>query len=82
LLFMSEFSKRLQEIIKTVFPKFEGQIDDCMTSDQVEGWDSMGHLNLIMRVQEEFSVVLDFSEIMAIETIGDILQILEEKDQK
>ena len=76
---MTKFDQRLQKAVKDGFPGFEGDIDDSLSPDQVETWDSMGHLNLIMRIQEEFSVELDFLEIMSIETVGDIRKILQDK---
>ena len=48
--------------------------------NKIEEWDSMEHLNLVMAVGEEFGVVLDFNEVMAIGTVGDILKILEKKE--
>ena len=71
---------RLQLVLKTVFPSISQDCQHEWGPDEIEGWDSMAHLNLVMAVGEEFGVELDFNEIMGIGTVGDILKILKKKE--
>ncbi len=45
----------------------------------VEYWDSLKHMNLILSLEEEFSVSLSDEEIMEISSIKDIIKLLKEK---
>jgi acyl carrier protein len=54
-------------------------LDETMTSDHISGWDSLGHLNLIMALQETFNIEFEVEEIFAIGNIGDIRRILDAK---
>ena len=71
---------RLQLVLRSVFPSISQDCPDEWGPDEIEGWDSMVHLNLVMAVGEEFGVELDFNEIMGIGTVGDILKIIKIKE--
>ena len=73
---------RLQSILKTVFPSVEGEFKEEWGANEIEEWDSMGHLNLVMMIGAEFEIDLNFEEVMAISTVGDVLAILEKKNFK
>ena len=49
------------------------------TADDIDDWDSMSHLNLVMALGEEFEITLEFEEIMSIQTINDVFSIVENK---
>ena len=51
---------RLQLVLKTVFPSISQDCQYEWGPDEIEGWDSMAHLNLVMAVGEEFGVELDY----------------------
>lgn len=71
--------ERIQKVLVSVFVSHNGHFpDECGPAD-VEGWDSLGHLDLVMALSVEFEIELEFEEVMAIEKIGDIHTILEKK---
>lgn len=47
--------------------------------DNVEDWDSANHINLVMGLEEEFSVSFDVAEIESMITFDDILATVEAK---
>lgn len=73
---------KVYKIIKEVFPLTEGEISNDWGPDQIQEWDSLGHLNLVMALGEKFDVSLEFNEVMSIETVGDIYKVLNEKGIK
>tara|TARA_B110000008_G_C16798677_1_gene495733 strand:+ start:333 stop:557 length:225 start_codon:yes stop_codon:yes gene_type:complete len=42
-------------------------------------WDSLGHLNLLTTLEQEFNISFDMDETMSIQTIKDLKEILEKK---
>lgn len=42
-------------------------------------WDSLGHLNLLSSLEDEFDISFDMDETMSIQTIKDLKEILEKK---
>jgi acyl carrier protein len=71
---------RVQKTLETVFSSTEGEFKEEWGPNDIEDWDSMAHLNLVMALGEEFKIELDFEEVMSIGTVGDILTILEKKE--
>ena len=47
---------RLQLVLRSVFPSISQDCPDEWGPDEIEGWDSMAHLDLVMAVGEEFGV--------------------------
>ncbi len=72
--------KRLEKVIREVFPIDEETIDENWTSDDIPDWDSVGHLNLIMEVEKEFNIKIEIEEMFEIEKLKDIAKILEKRN--
>ena len=72
--------KRISKVLVKTFPSYDGNFKIDLGPNDISEWDSMGHLNLIMALGEEFNITLDFEEVMAIQTVGDIITILERRD--
>jgi acyl carrier protein len=49
------------------------------TADEVEAWDSMGHINVISEIEAEFGVSIPIEKIADIHRIRDFLPYLGEK---
>jgi len=77
-----ENKKIINETLLEVFPSLNEEINENWGPDQIEDWDSLGHLNLVMALGEKFDVSLEFNEVMSIETVGDIYKVLNEKGIK
>ena len=71
--------KRLEKVIREVFPIEGDLIDENWTSDDIPDWDSVGHLNLIMEIEKEFNVKIEIEEMFEVEKLGDIVPILQKK---
>ena len=78
----TEINKIVNETLLEVFPSLYGEINKSWGPDQIQDWDSLAHLNLVMTLGEKFDVSLEFEEVMSIETIGDIFRVLNEKGIK
>ena len=72
----------IQQILCFVFPSLDGNLNDEWGPNEIEEWDSMGHLNLIMAISEKFNITFEFEEVMTIEKVGDIFLVLEKKGVK
>jgi acyl carrier protein len=66
----------VKEIIGKVFQIDPDELDDSSSRETIEGWDSMGHLNLILGLESEFKVniaIADAMEMISVEKIRAIL---------
>ena len=67
--------KRLEEVFADVF-KFQGELRESLTPQEVKGWDSLGHLALVEALEEKFGVTLTDDDAMAMEDVGAIAAVL------
>lgn len=74
-----QIKEQIQKVLSSVFASNNGLFPDEWGPNEIDGWDSMNHLNLVMALGEEFNVTLGFEEVMAIEKVGDIYTIIRKK---
>jgi acyl carrier protein len=55
------------------------EIDSSATVDNVDGWDSFAHINLVLAIEEEFGVEFDAVEISSMTSVKNITTALREK---
>ncbi len=71
-----------QERIHAVFSRTlrvpADSLHDELRRGTIEQWDSLGHLNLVTALNEEFGVQLSPERALAMHTIGDIKRIIGE----
>jgi acyl carrier protein len=66
------------KIIAVVQKVFETeQIDENASQQSIEKWDSLGHLNLVVALEEEFDVLFepeDIAEMTSVQKIADKIE--------
>ena len=55
-----------------------GAITEESSPRTVEGWDSLGHMNLMLALEEEFGVQFSDERILQLLSVGAIVQALRE----
>jgi acyl carrier protein len=69
----------LGEVFRQVFANPKLVIAPDMTPNDIDGWDSMAHVNLIAAVELRFQVKFDSKELRKIGTVGDLGQLIDAK---
>ncbi len=54
-------------------------LEDQMSFQDVPGWDSVGHMNLISELESRFGFTLDMDEIVAIDSFGAVCELVGRK---
>lgn len=71
--------KRLRRVIESVFDEDYDQITTAQNFRDIESWDSLKYLQLIVAIQSEFGIELNPQEIPQITSVGGILGALKAK---
>ncbi|MBN9168098.1 MAG: hypothetical protein BGO98_39315 [Myxococcales bacterium 68-20] len=50
-----------------------------MMPEDIQGWDSLGHLTLVTALQEQFGVEFEVNEVMDMDSVQKIISICESK---
>jgi len=72
--------KKLIELVKKILDIESIDIDT--NKDQIPEWDSFANLQIISEVEEQFDIEIPFEKISEIESIRDILNIIEGVENK
>jgi acyl carrier protein len=70
---------RIYQLVSDVFGVPVGAITTDSSSDTIETWDSLSHINLILAIESEFGISLSPEEAMDMLTVGLIQTILSER---
>ena len=76
---IDNLEERIREILADILSIDAAQVDDRTAFDRTPGWDSANHINLIVALEEEFSIVLDAAEIDTMLTFNDVVSTVEAK---
>ena len=47
-----------------------------MTAPDVEGWDSLNHVQILFAIEEELGIKFPINEIQNLNTIGDLVELM------
>jgi acyl carrier protein len=66
----------VEDVVSRVFGVDPGSLDESSSPESVEGWDSMGHLNLVAALEHDFNVSIDIGDVMEMVSVRRIKDIL------
>ena len=67
---MDELRTALQDLFRDVFGDDSIGLQDSMTAADVDGWDSLMHINLIIAVEKRFGIRFATAEISGLKDEG------------
>jgi acyl carrier protein len=71
-----DLDKKVEEIFCDELGIDIAGVNDAMAYDSLKGWDSLKHLMIVSRLEEEFGIELDVDDIIAMSTLGKIKEIV------
>lgn len=69
-----------EDIILKILLLEKEQLNDNVSRDDLEEWDSMTHLALVSELEQVFDIILSDNDVTKIKTIGDIKKTLSKFD--
>jgi acyl carrier protein len=60
---MESLRLEMQEVFRQVFDDEQLELRDEMTAEDIQGWDSLMHINLIVAVEKRFRIKFATAEI-------------------
>jgi acyl carrier protein len=76
---VAETLERIQSVFRDTFDDDALVLSPAMTADDVEGWDSLMHINLIYAIEQEFKVRFTTAEVTSLKNVGDLITLVEKK---
>jgi acyl carrier protein len=75
----TEIYTRLTKIFHDVLDDESIVLTPELTADQVEGWDSFNHINLIVATEGAFKIKFQTSELESMKNVGQLVELIQKK---
>ena len=75
----NEIFKRVEEIFREELEQEDLVLSDETTADDVDGWDSLSHVQLVAAMEEAFGIEFKSREILSWDNVGDLIDSIEKK---
>ncbi len=73
-----QVTTKLQKIFREVLDP-EIVLRDDLDATQVETWDSLNHITLIVEIEQRFGIELTTDELAALRNVGEMIDLLVQK---
>ena len=69
----------VQDIMRNVFDEESIVINETTTADDVQGWDSLTHVQLVVTIEKHFNIKFNSKEILSWRDVGEMLDAIYSK---
>lgn len=69
----------VQEIFRDIFDENDLVINDTTSSETIEDWDSLNHINLVSAIEKEFKIKFALGELVGLKDVGAMIDVMVEK---
>ena len=71
--------EKLTEIFQDIFDNDDVIATPELTAHDVEEWDSLSHIRVIVTIEEEFDIKFSVSEIVELNNVAEMVALIESK---
>ena len=71
-----EVYERLNQVFRDVFDDESITVKDETTADDIEDWDSLEHINLIVAIEKKFGLKFTMNEVTTMKNVGEMVDII------
>jgi len=73
---------RVNKVFRDVFDDDSITVTDSTTANDIEDWDSLEHINLIVAFEEEFGMKFTMGEVTGMKNVGEAVDNILERATK
>ncbi|MET4045494.1 MULTISPECIES: acyl carrier protein [Bradyrhizobium] len=75
----SQIYSRITTVFRDVFDEEDLDLTPETTADDVDGWDSLSHIRLVLAVSKSFGIKFSASEIGGLKNVGELVALIQKK---
>ncbi|MBR5873667.1 MAG: acyl carrier protein [Oscillospiraceae bacterium] len=73
----TEIMAKLNEIFCDVFDDEDIVLSDDTTADDIEDWDSLEQINLLVAIEKQFNIKFQLADVADLENVGAMADLVE-----
>ena len=77
-----EVYEQLTTVFQDVFDDDDISISDNTSAKDIDGWDSLNHINLVLGTEQEFEIKFRTSEVAQLSNVGEFVDLIINKISK
>ena len=70
---------RLTDIFKEVFDDDSLVVNPTMTAEDVDEWDSLNHIRLVLTIEKSFGLRFSAAEVGNLKNVGEFVDLIQSK---
>lgn len=74
---MADTLTRLNDVFRNVFEDDELTVTRATTAAQVQGWDSVMHITLMMGIEKAFGMRFKSGEVAGLKNVGELVDLVD-----
>lgn len=71
--------EKLTEVFRDVFDDEEIVLEESTNAMDIEEWDSLAQISLIVAIEQEFSIKFTMQEVTEMKNVGEMVSVLLER---
>jgi len=71
-----EIFAQLTEIFQDIFDDDEIVLTDATTADDIEDWDSLEQINLLVAIEKQFKIKFQLADVSSLENVGAMVDLV------
>lgn len=71
-----EVYERLTNVFRDVLDDDSVELHDETVADDVDGWDSFAHINLVVAIEVEFSFRIPMGKVTTMKNVGEMVDVI------
>jgi acyl carrier protein len=75
----AEIYDTLNEVFRQVLEDDSIELTPSTTADDVEGWDSMNHIFIVVELEKRFGVKFQAAEMEELKNVGELAALVQQK---
>lgn len=76
-----EIENELEGTFRRFFHNPEIRLERSTTAFDIDGWDSLANINLILTIESDFKIKIHASEVIRFRNVGDLIDLIAKKRQ-
>lgn len=72
----AEVYNKIQPIFREYFENDDLVLQDGMTAADVDGWDSLAHISLVVAIEKEFGIQLGVKHSTRLKNVGELVDAI------